>query len=414
MRQLSYFLIGLLLALVLTACGATASPPTFTGGELTISAPDSVDAGIPISLTVKASQAPDGAVVTLIAYGSAGPRIYRGTFNKNEAFFTLPESDTKQSGLVTLVAKAGQVQIEKRLTLKPGAPIEPLQPLVGAKAVVADTQHWSMVVIIPFDRFGNPVAEGTPIKMKAKRPDDRLEEQVFKVTNLLSWWRIYSGVKAGHTIISGTTNGVFGPESILHEVPGLPVPFSINVDPLNLTADGTQLATISTSTLRDQFDNKVEDGTLVTFTVDLPDGEQRVLPAYTIDGIAGIPLQAPRQPGQIKIKGTVLSIESSVLTFTLQPGPAVGVFPVSATKADSGKAVIIEAGPLLGAQQQFVPDGTPVIFTVSDKSGQKQTFNAISDQGRAKVEVRIAGMQQGNYLVEVKVGSGQGFTSFSL
>ena len=37
----------------------------------------------------------------------------------------------------------------------------------------------------------------------------------------------------------------------------------INVDPLNLTADGTQLATISTSTLRDQFDNKVEDLSLI-------------------------------------------------------------------------------------------------------------------------------------------------------
>lgn len=381
---------------------------------MTISAPESADVGTPVSLTVKASQASDGVNVTLIAYGSAGPRIYRGAFNKGEAFFTLPQTDTQQSGLVTLIAKAGQVQTEKKLLLKPGAPIEPLQPLVGARAVIADTQHWSMVVIIPFDRFGNPVAEGTPVTMRAKRPDDRLVDQEFKVTNLLTWWRIYSGTKAGRTIISATTNGAFGSEGILLEEPGLPLPFSVSIEPLNVVADGHQLATISTSILRDQFANKVEDGTLVTFTVDLPDGASRVIPAYTIDGIAQAPLQAPRQPGQIKIKGSVLSIESSVLTVNLLPGPAVGIFPVVATRADSGKAVIIEAGPILGMQEQFVPDGTPVVFTVSDKSGQKQTFNAFSNQGRASVEVRIAGMRQGNYLVEVMVGSGQGFTSFSL
>jgi hypothetical protein len=407
-------LTGLLVALMLGSCGNPAPVPVVTGGTFIIQVPDSITIGSPLLVEVIAGQAPDGASLTLVWFGSGGTRLYRNTFRNKQAIFNLKETETESAGLVTLVAQAGPVRAEKKIRLLPGTPVDPLIPLVGARSVIADTNHWSMVVTVPLDRFGNPVEDGTPVLMKALRPDGRIEEKQTSVTNLLAWWRIYSGTKSGRTIVSVTSGGAYGSEGLLLEVAGPPVSFQLSASPLNLAADGRQLTTLRTAILRDKFGNVVEEGTLVNFRVILPTGEITAIPAYTIKGIAEAPLQAPLVPGQVQIIAVALGVESEPLNITFEPGPAVGNIPVNVVKEPTGKSIIIQAGPLTGRQAQLVPDGTPVQFIIKGAGNYEKTLTSNTDLGQASVTLRVADMVPGAFTVEVAAGSGKGNAQFKV
>jgi hypothetical protein len=270
-----------------------------------------------------------------------------------------------------------------------------------------------MLVVVPFDEFGNPVAEDTPVTVRVRRPDNRITEQEITVSHLVAWTRIPSGTRAGRTTISVTTQDVYGPEATLLEVAAFPVSSTLEAEPRSAPANGRELITLRTSVLVDQFGNVLPDGTLVTFVADAPNGDRRFVPAYTINGVAEAPLQAPTEPGIFTVRATVYDAESAPLQVAFTSGPAVGAFPLTARTDTTSGAVILEAGPILGPLQQYVPDGTPVLFTVTDDAGQQQWLQAIAETGRASVELRLVDLKPGTYTVEALAGSGRGSTSFN-
>ncbi|NWJ98785.1 MAG: hypothetical protein HXX20_23835, partial [Chloroflexi bacterium] len=334
--------------------------------------------------------------------------------------FTLPAEDTKQAGLVTLTATSGQARGETTLKLEASTPVEPVIPLVGGRAIIADAAHWSMVVVVPFDRFGNPVTEGTPLQLKALHPDGRLEDKQLEVKHLLGWEKLYSSTKAGRTTISAMSGETHGPEAVLLEVAGWPVPFTLAAEPESLPADGHQLMTLRTSVIHDKFGNILPDGTLITFEVkEVSSGQgepiRRSIPANILGGVAEIPLQAPHQPGIIEVYGVVYGVESELrqIAFTKESA-ASDLLPITVQKNQTTRTLVLEAGPLLGSLGQFVPDGTPVLFRLSNASGQPLLFTATSLNGRASVEVRLAILLPGSYKLEVQAGAGHGSATVNL
>lgn len=389
-------------------------PPPIVSGVLPLAAPPEAQVGEAITVTVGPAPVPDGAKAVLTAIGSYGPRMYRAAFTANVARFLIPGEDTRESGAVVLIATVGMARGQAQLMLRPGSSVDPIVPLVGSRTIVADGKHWSMVVAIPFDSFGNPVAEGTPVEARIQHPDGRLEKKTTPVRHLLSWARVTSSVRAGRTPITVTADQAHGPEGLLLEVPGWPITFTLTADPPTLAADGYQLSNLRTSIIYDRFGNPMPDGTLVRFVVDMPDGSPHMIPAYTIDGAAGAPLQAARQPGIATIRATIYGIESAPLQVAFTPGPAIGVFPLAARVDSAGGAVVLEAGPLLGPLDQFIPDGTPVLFRVVDATGRLTWASAQSDGGRAKAELRLALLAPGDYDIEALAGSGRGQARLSI
>ena len=383
-------------------------------GALVIDAATSARVGDSVTVTVGAPTASNGQPITLTMLGSYGPRIYRSTFSDGVARILIPNTDTQQSGAATLIATAGEARGEATLTLEPDAPIDPITPLVGPRSIIADTKHWNLSVVVPFDHFGNPVAEGTPVTIRALHPGDRLELQNIEIHNMVGWARIFSGTQAGRTTISVTSAGKYGPDATFTEVPGWPIPFTISASPANLPADGRQFVTLRTSVLRDRYGNAMLDGTLVTFVVDTGQGHPRLIPAYTIDGIAKAQLQAPSKPGRITVRGEVYDAESRPLDLTFGDGPAVSSFPVEARIDAAGQAIKLRAGPMLGALQQFIPDGTAVEFWLTDASGQRMRLETVSDGGYAQAIMRLAFLPLGTYTAEANVGSGHGQVTFQV
>jgi hypothetical protein len=407
------FLVCLLcLSWILSGCGGEATPTAAKlEGVLPVVAPEKVQAGETVSVTVGPVKAAEGVAVTLVAIGSYGPKIYRANISKGQAVFSW---QARESGLVSLVATSGNARGEGKLTVVPGPAIEPVTPLVGGRAITADGEHYTMVVAVPFDSFDNPVEEGTVVQIKALHPDSRLEEIKTQTTNLLSWSRLFSGTKAGRTTVTVASGKAFGPDSVFLETAGWPVSFKLSAEPDNVPADGRSLINIKSDIIKDRFGNVMPDGTLITFIIESPNGDRRTVPSSTIKGIAETPLQAPRDPVLLKVKATVYGAESEQLTVAFTPGPAVGNIPLEVKKDTPNRVVTLSAGPLLGGLEQFVPDGTPVMFRVTDTTGQRQWFNSVANNGRASVEIRLEGLQLGNYVVDVMAGTGQGTVKFSL
>lgn len=400
------------LAVVVSACAKKpVAAPDFSG-QLSLTLPSLSQVGSAVSIIIKAPTASDGLPVTLTAQASYGLQIYFAKFSGGQATVTLPASATQNSGLVTLTALAGSAQSSANLTLLPGPPVEPLTPLVGARSIIADGQHWSMTVVVPFDSFGNPIADGTPLEIQAQHPDGQLETQTIQVAHLLAWARIYSHTQAGPTLITAQANGAHGPESTLLEVPGWPTNLSLSAQPPTLPADGRQLMTLTTGVLRDKFGNILPDGTLVTFIAETAHAEQRIIPTYTLAGVATAPLQAAAEPGVVQVWASVYGVKSDPLQVAFTPGPAVGTFPVKVQVLAADRALQVTAGPVLGPLAQYVPDGTTVLFHITDASAISQWVSTTTSNGFATVEVRLAALTAGQYAIDAMAGSGKGSATF--
>ena len=402
-----------LLFIALSACSATppAQPPVLAG-PLQIYAPDTELVGTPIRVRVTSPAAADHTPVTLTSLSSYGPRLYQATFRAGQAWFTIPVSDTLYAGTVNLIADAGQARAYHTLKLQPRPPVGPVIPYIGARSIIADGEHWSITIVVPRDKFGNPVAEGTPVRIWALHPDGQLEEQFVPVRHLLAWTRIVSRFTAGRTAISARAGNAFGPEGTLLEVAGWPVPFAVTAEPDVMPANGWYLTTLRTDVIRDRYGNVMPDGTFVQFVVAAPNGQKRVIPAYTLNGVAEASLQAAQEPGVFEVWATVYNIESGRFQIVFTDGPAVGTFPVEARVDPVNRDVILRAGPMVGPLEQYVPDGTPVLFRLTGARGLRRWIQASSDAGYATVTIRLATLPSGDYRVTVLAGSGQGTTAF--
>jgi hypothetical protein len=398
---------------VLAGWRAASSSQLTLAGNLVINVPQTVAVGESVAVTIGPVVGADGATATLVAVGSYGTQAYRAPFRSGIARIELSAEQTRRSGLITLLAQAGTARGTASVHMVPRMTAEPLTPLVGARSITADGRHFSMLVVVPFDEFGNPVADGTPVTVRVRHPDNRVTQQRISVNHLLAWTRIRSGTRAGRTTISVTAQDVYGPEATVLEVAAFPVSSTVEAEPRSAPADGRSLITLRTGVLADVYGNVLPDGALVTFVVDAVDGKRYFVPAYTINGIAEAPLQAPTKPGIFTVRATVYNIESTPLYVAFTPGPAVGAFPLAARIDTTSGAVILEAGPILGSLHQYVPDGTPVLFRVTHGAGQQQWLQAIAETGRASVELRLVDLQPGTYAVEALAGSGRGSTTFN-
>lgn len=412
-RRTRCFIFLGMLALLALACRKQETPPApfLLDGELPINVAAEAPVGEPLPVTIGPVNAPDGTPILLTATGTFGTWAFRGLLQGGYLTITLPPEFTRHSGLVSLVATSGHAVGEAETRLLAGEPVEPLVPLVGARSIIADAAHWSMTVTLPQDRFDNPVADGTPVEIRALHPGGRLETRVQPVEHLLAWIRLYSGTKAGETRIAVESGEAVGPEGLLLEIPGWPTPFTLEAEPSTQPADDRSLITVRTSTIRDQFGNVVPDGTIVTFVAETPDGP-RFIPSVTVNGVAEAPIQAPDEPAIFQIVGSVYGVRSKPLTVAFTPGPAVNRFTVTPHLDEPNGALYLDAGPLLGQLNQYIPDGTPVLYHLTHESGQEEWLSAPAEAGHARAELRLRFLQPGTYTVEVLAGVGRGETTF--
>ena len=320
-------------------------------GDLTIDAPSTVAAGEPI--IVEVAGADHGQLVTLTIESGYGPRSFEALSRNSLATFRIPARDEPSAGVGLMVAQSigriGTATIE----ITPGSAVGPIDLYLGPRTVVADADHFAMLVAVPVDEFGNPVAEGTESTTLVTRPTLETEEMPAETKGLLSYVNIFSRTVTGRTRLSVDVEGASGPERSFLEVAGIPERFPLFlIDPL-APADGHALVRIRTSELRDAFSNALPDGTVVFLDASGVTGTRR-LRSVTIDAVAEFVLEVPEQEGSVQLIATASGRQSEELTLTFES--ALTEIPVEASPHPDGS--LIQIGPVLTTRESYVPDGT--------------------------------------------------------
>jgi hypothetical protein len=377
---------------------------------LSIDAPASASVGRPVRIEVRGEGAPlvDGDLVHLIVHGGYGVRVWRASVERARAVFEL-EDETERAGAWTLHARSGKRRGHGELQLRPGPAAAPLVPLVGARSIPADAVSWAMVVAVPQDMRGNPVASGTDVQLSASRPDGRLEQGQAQVAFGVVWWRLYAGTRAGLTRIALRSGAAHGPEGELREVAGWPLPPRSATSPATLPADGLSLTTLRSGPMADRFGNPLPDGTRVTFALRGPGAQRALLPALTVDGFAEALHEAPQRPGRSTVRAAVHDVGGVPASIDFTAGPAVGRFPLWLERDGDDRRLV--AGPLIGTLGQDAPEGTLVRFLLRGPGEQVVESEVASVGGRATLRLPEA-LAAGRWIATATTGDAGGATSF--
>ncbi|KPL80494.1 hypothetical protein [Herpetosiphon geysericola] len=361
--------------------------------------------GVGVDLPIRLYVAPDwNGRVTLTLQTSYAVHVQTVSIQQGLGTLLLTKPWNEQRGDVSIVARVDQLHASATTTLQPSAVVEPIRPLVGARSIIANGATWSMVVVIPHDQFGNPIADASLVNITAQRPNQQRTRLTAKTAHLLAWQRLYSQTVAGKTLISAQSQGRFGPQAELLEVAGWPVQLSVQLaQPLpRLSADGYTFIPIQTNLIQDAFGNVVPDGTSVVFEVDDGLGQKRSINSVTIRGIAETQILSPNQATRFTIQARIFRITSAPLVLDIPPDGATD-FLVQAVVATD--VISVTVGPIVGSLQQYVPDGTMALLQVNGPIRLEQTTDVVA--GYLQTTIRRSLLPSGRYLLTCWVGDRQ-------
>jgi Invasin, domain 3 len=386
-------------------------PPAPTGGhattarpEVALITPSNIDAGSPWRVGFGPLPQADGTDALLAVSDSSGYWAARAKVSSGWARFDVPSERTRDAGKVVLRAFAGPWHAESVVDVRPGAAVDPIVPLVGPRSIVADGEHTTMVVVIAADEYGNPVADGTAVAVRASHPGGHVEERSARVNHGLAWLRLRSRTVAGKADVSAVVEGKNGPRADLLEVPGWPRPFALSVSPASTPADGREWVTLHSDAIVDAHGNALLDGSAVTFVGRAGGLGLHFVQGYVVDGRVKVHLLAPPRAVPFEARAGVYGLASEVVPIPLAEAAPGDGFAVHVGYDAKDDAVTFRAGPLVGPDRHFVPDGTDVWFEIRDEGGRVARLRGEVDGGYADASLPRTALRARSYRVEVSVG----------
>lgn len=338
------------------------APPTIAMIDvLLVAAPERVAAGEDFSIDIDGVT--PGAEVRATLEAGYGLTEFTFMPDDTSARVDVTAIDGPASGSVLLTITHDDAVATQVIEIEPGPPTDPIDVYLGPRTVIADGAHFVMLVAIPEDEFGNPVAEGTQVDFTTTRPNLAVEPETDETEHLLAWYEVFSRTVTGRSRIATESGDAGAPERDFLEVADIPVPFDIElVDPI-VPADGQALIRVRSDVLVDEFDNVMPDGVVAYLDTSGVTGIRRIH-GQTIDGRAEFTLEVPDRPGEVGLQIIASGTRSNELDI---------VFP-SAVAALDGRierdelSMMVHVGPVRSVRGSFVPDGSVAEVTLADGS----------------------------------------------
>lgn len=330
--------------------------------------PDSIRAGedFTLSLSVK----PAGAVL-LLCSGTQGNYIIALPSVADTSILLKQTISGWQSW--KLIA-GGQLLANRSLLVQALDPVTPVQGFAGPKALVTGSEEFSSITVVPEDRYGNMVKDSLPVLFSLLRQQAKQETEGRYLMHGFSSKDVKAGNKAGKIFAGVRVAGAFSEEKELLEVAGKAMPFRISMGASLPYADGRQTFRVFSTVLADVSGNRLPDGSLVQFICQDADNSTSKLNASTISGIAEISLQAPEQPGDLKVTafapGGATSNELVI--------PFASPFTAAPSLSYEASGAVL-AGPLKGPLGQLMPEGAVLLLKLKGK-----VMQAVAEKGFAR------------------------------
>lgn len=233
-------------------------------------------------------------------------RHYKAKVKDKKCHFEI--IDSLSSGLARLqIWSENQLLATDSVWIKAGA-ITRVDNYLGPKNVPADGETPTMMVVLPTDTYGNPIAEGSKTNIQTLRKNNQSQTFVQEVGHLIAWKGFSSSTQSGKVIVKSSVANVKGKEKVWEETANPPISFQISIKDLFPKAEDKRFFYLITNKLKDKFGNTLTDGTIVSVRIKTDDDKVFSYTGITIKGIAQIKINNPSYATHFTIDAFVPNI----------------------------------------------------------------------------------------------------------
>lgn len=392
---MKYFLVIASLITILISFQRCHEPTLVYASVENITAPTEVKAGQDI--IIKATS--KGVIPNLRISNAIGSTLITGKKMDSDFHFKIPQYYCQISGALDwcIADHCGSIHI---LPLDKVASIE---SYIGPTTVLAGQQNSYMAVAMAKDIFGNLSPNELPITLKNNYKDNSNFTEL-QVKNGLVYNYGNSGEIIGNISIAFQNDSESTKEYNVEVGPAKAQPFKISSDREHTKADGNSLLTLSTDEIKDEFGNKIANGSLVRFSISGKKSHSYV-DAYTIDGKAESQILHPTKSDEWRITAQISNgVNSNQLTLNFDA--ALEQLPIAISPDQ-----IVTIGPMTSYLGQYIPDGFPVKLQVYCNNERTTDLIQLESQdGHVSVDIKPLLNEQNSqgkdksYTIEVQSG----------
>ncbi len=326
-----------------------------------------------------------------------GKTVLEATATKAHLSFRIPSIYCRKTGLVSWYLVHNQKTLNQGTfeIIPNDASATLLENYLGPPTILAGKKHFTMLVAIPTDAYDNPKQNNTTVVIKDQFLD-RITVSSKKTASFIAWKNIYSRTKSGKMLVSSQCNSTSSKEFETEITPSVATNFSIQATRNHAFADGNQITTLETTIIRDQYNNIVADGTLVTFQITTKNNTLLKTYAATINGIAKGQLLHPDHAENYQIKAYIIGIAQSK-PIVVRYQALIGTFAYQFS--DQNRKITV--GPLTSFMQQRVPDGIKVTLKILHNQKVIETKIAETAKGMARFYLHAPFYKEKEYQFEI-------------
>lgn len=296
--------------------------------------------------------------------------------------YTIPLFITKKTGWLYWELSKPHQKHSGRIDITPIKKAHKIETYLGPPSILAGFDEKSMIVTIPTDSLNNPLSKGTPVKIK-KSLNGTTNEKIIKTDGLFAYSTIYGGTKTNRALITSECLNLTSKELSLEITPSTPTDFSIFYNRIHQYADGNQITSFYTSTIKDRYDNIIADGTIVNFTILDKKGNLLQTQGISIRGVATCQMVHPDHQETWTVHAFIDKFCQSN-SIQIEYIKAVKDFPIRYKKDQ----MLLVAGPFKSFMSQILPDGLMVHLNIYHQEELVNSFTVQSEKGFANFKLK--------------------------
>ncbi|MUU78724.1 hypothetical protein [Winogradskyella endarachnes] len=397
----------LLLGLMLLSSFAVVQHTKVASTEITlISTQTKFEVGQPIVLRFSTS---NDVPLDLYCSNSYGSTVISSSLKNNTLEFVIPENITKKIGTVNWTLLDNSKSLSGKLNILPKPEVATMETYIGPPSIEAGGKDYTTLVVIPTDSLDNPVPTHTLVDAKFQFLNSEEGFDIY-TKNLIAYRNIYSKRESGRMLVSSESLGINSKEFTINVMPSIPTDFKISVTRPHDYADGNQVTTLWTTTIKDKQNNVVSDGTFVTFFITNGKGNILKTTGTTIDGIANSKIIHPDFADKWSIKAYVDGMSESN-SISISYKQVVKDFDVEFSEHNRQ----ISIGPLQSFMGQMIPDGLHIKLHIYQDNALITTLTKTSFNGYTSFKLKPAIYKNGSYNFKIETaGLSKEFKSIKL
>lgn len=306
--------------------------------------------------------------------------------------FKIPEFLSKKRGVLNWkIIDNKSKDISGIIELNPMQQPKTIETYLGPPSIDAGGLDYTMLVVIPTDSLDNPIVDYSKVNVKHQFLESEKRQTIY-TDKLLAFTNIFSPLKSGRMIISSESFGLDSKEFDVNIMPAIATDFKIFAKRNHEYADGNQITTFYTSTIKDKFNNIVSDGSFVEFYIKNNKGNILKTSGTTINGVASAKIIHPDFEDSWAIKAYFDGIsESNVLTLNYKK--VIKDYDVLFNNKNRN----IKIGPLKSFMGQIIPDGLVVKLSIYQENKLLEVIFKESKNGFAEFNLDANIFENGTY-----------------